>query len=147
MKMNLDMSFEEGLNIVKALRECAINNGWDENELDECGVIDEYCRAVDAALIAMGISVSIDNEPKAEDEDENQYCDSAADCFFCNSNEEEFDEDEEDGYFNSDDEEEDDDTTTYSLTPKGEFVLRYIEAGHTVKEAYEIADLLFGKGE
>lgn len=56
-------------------------------------------------------------------------------------------EDEEDGYFNSDDEEEDEDTTTYSLTPKGEFVLRYLEAGHTFEEAYEIADLLFGKGE
>ena len=103
MKMNLDMSFEEGLNIIEALRECAINNGWDENELNECGVIDEYCRAVDAALTAMGISVSIDNEPKAEaeDEDENQYCDSAADCFFCNS-------DEEDDDFNSDDDEEED---------------------------------------
>lgn len=109
MKMNLDMSFEEGLNVIEALRECAINNGWDEDELNECGVIEEYTSAVDAALTAMGISVSIDNEPKAEAEaeDENKYCDSAADCYFCNSDDEEWDEDEEDGYFNSDDDDED----------------------------------------
>jgi len=132
MKMNLNMSFEEGMNVVNALRECAINNGWDEDELDECGVIEEYTSAVDAALAAMGISISIAGEPEVEDDD---------------FDDEEWNEDEEDGYFNSDDEEEDDDTTTYSLTPKGEFVLRYIEAGHTFEEAYEIADLLFGKGE
>ncbi len=92
MKMNLDMSFEEGMNVVKSLRECAINNGWDEDELDECGVIEEYTSAVDAALSAMGISVSIDSEPTDDDEEQ--------------------DEDEEDVSFTSDDddeEEEDDD--------------------------------------
>lgn len=92
MKMNLDMSFEEGMNVVKSLRECAINNGWDEDELDECGVIEEYTSAVDAALSAMGISVSINSEPTVDDEEQ--------------------DEDEEDVSFTSDDddeEEEDDD--------------------------------------
>ena len=90
MKMNLDMSFEEGMNVVNSLRECAINNGWDEDELDECGVIEEYTSAVDAALSAMGISVSIDSEPTVDDEEQ--------------------DEDEEEISFNSDyeDEEEDD---------------------------------------
>ena len=92
MKMNLDMSFEEGMNVVKSLRECAINNGWDEDELDECGVIEEYTSAVDAALSAMGISVSINSEPTVDDDEQ--------------------DEDEEDVSFTSDDddeEEEDDD--------------------------------------
>lgn len=89
MKMNLDMSFEEGMNVVKSLRECAINNGWDEDELDECGVIEEYTSAVDAALSAMGISVSIDSEPTDDDEEQ--------------------DEDEEDISFTSDDDEEEED--------------------------------------
>lgn len=92
MKMNLDMSFEEGMNVVNSLRECAINNGWDEDELDECGVIEEYTSAVDAALSTMGISVSIDSKPENDDSDE-----------------EEWDEDEEGGYFNSDYEEDDED--------------------------------------
>lgn len=89
MKMNLDMSFEEGMNVVKSLRECAINNGWDEDELDECGVIEEYTSAVDAALSTMGISVSIDSEPTVDDEEQ--------------------DEDEEEISFNSDYENEEDD--------------------------------------
>ena len=73
-----------------------------------------------------------------EEEDEHKYCDSAADCCFCNSDDEDEDEDEE---------EEDDDDAVYSLTAKGEFVLRYMEAGHTFEEACEIANILFGKGE
>ena len=89
MKMNLDMSFEEGMNVVNSLRECAINNGWDEDELDECGVIEEYTSAVDAALSAMGISVSIDSEPTVDEEQDE-------------------DEDEEAISFNSDYEDEDD---------------------------------------
>ena len=135
MKTTLNLTFEEGLKIIEAMKDVATKRGWDEDELDECGVIEEYTSAVDAALTAMGISVNIASEPEVEDDND-----------FDN---EEWDEDEEGDYFNSDDEdeEEDDDSTTYSLTAKGEFVLRYIEAGHTVKEAYEIADLLFGKGE
>lgn len=105
MKMNLDMSFEEGLKVVEAMRECAINNGWEKDELDESGIMDEYAAVVDAALIAMGITVNIDKEPKVEDEDE--HCDAAADCYFCNSEDEEWHEDEEGGYFNSDDDDED----------------------------------------
>ena len=135
MKMNLDMSFEEGMKVVSALRECAIKNGWDEDELDESGVMEEYTAAVDAALTAMGISISIASEPEVEDDDD--------------SDDEEWDEDEEDGYFDSDDDDEEDDgdTTAYSLTAKGEFVVRYMEAGHSFKEACAIADLLFGEGE
>lgn len=105
MKMNLDMSFEEGLKVVEAMRKCAISNGWEKDELDESGIMDEYASVIDAALIAMGITVNIDKEPKIEDEDE--HCDAAADCYFCNSEDEEWHEDEEGGYFNSDDDEED----------------------------------------
>lgn len=144
MKMNLNMTFEEGKKIIEALRECAINNGWDKDELDECGVMEEYTSAVDAALTAMGISVDIASEP--EDDDENKYCDSAADCYFCNSDDEEWDEDEEGGYFNSDYEDEDEDCQ-YSLTPKGEFVVKYMEAGYPLEEALKVADILFGEGE
>lgn len=147
MNMNLNMSFEEGMKVVNALHECATKYGW---VVDECSIMEEYTAAVDAALTAMGISVNIarEPEPEAEDEDENKYCDSAADCCFCNSDNEEWHEDAEDGYFNADDDEEDDDdSTVYSLTAKGEFVLRYMNAGHTFKEACKIADILFGNGE
>lgn len=106
MKMNLDMTFKEGKKIIEALRECATKFGWAEEELDESGVMEEYTAAVDAALTAMGISVDIATEPEVEDEDE--YCDAAADCYFCNSDDEEWDEDEEGGYFNSDDNEDED---------------------------------------
>ena len=150
MKMNLDMSFEEGMNVVNALRECAINNGWDEDELDECGVMEEYTSAVDAALTAMGISVNIAGEPEVEDDDENKYCDSAADCSFCNSDDEDWDEDEEDGYFNSDDDDEgedEEDTRLYTLTPKGEFVVRALEAGIDFENACAIANILFRENE
>lgn len=136
MKMNLDMSFEEGLNVVNALRECAIENGWDEDELDESGVMEEYTAAVDAALTAMGISVSIASEPEVEDDDNDDPDD------------EEWDEDEEGGYFNSDNEDEDEeDNCLYSLTPKGEFVARALEAGIAFEDACNIANFLFDDGE
>lgn len=146
MKMALNLTFEDGLKVVEAMKKVAIEYGWAAEELDESGVIDEYSRAVDAALAAMGIEVRIDPNPSYEDE--NEYCDSAADCSFCSSDDEEWHEDEEDGYFNSNnEEEEDDDTTVYSLTAKGEFVVRCLNAGYTFKDACEIADILFGEGE
>lgn len=143
MKMNLDMSFEEGLKVVEALRECAINNGWEKDELDDSGIMDEYAAVVDAALIAMGITVNIDKEPKVEDEDE--HCDAAADCYFCNSDE---DEDDKEWDWGEDDDNEEDDCM-YSLTPKGEFVARALELGVSFEGACELASLLFddNKGE
>lgn len=128
MNMNLDMTFEDGAKIIDALRECAISNGWNENELDECGVLEEYATVVDAALTAMGITVNIDKEPKVKDEDE--HCDAAADCYFCNSDE---------------DEEEDD--CEYSLTPKGEFVAQLLEDGVPFETACELASFLFDDNE
>ena len=133
MEMTLNLTFEDGMKVVEAMKNVAIENGWDAEELYECGVIEEYSRVVDAALSAMGINIRIDANPSCEDEDED-------------SDEEDFDFD-----FDFDDEEDEDedenDSTTYSLTVKGEFVLRYMEAGNSFEEACEIADLLFGNGE
>lgn len=88
----------------------------------------EYCDMV-------GITeVEEPEEENSEDFDEDYFEDS----------EEDFDED----YFDSEDnKEDDDDNVVYSLTVKGKFVLRCVEAGHTFEEACEIADLLFGEGE
>jgi hypothetical protein len=136
MKMNLDMSFEEGLNVMEALRKCAIKNGWDEDELDECGVLEEYASAVDAALAAMGIAACIDldseSELKVEDED---------------FDDEDWDEDEEDDYFDSDDEDVEEDDCPYTLTPKGEFIVHALEAGVSFENACELADILFDDNE
>lgn len=68
MKMNLSLNFDEGMAVVDALRDCAIEQGWDENELEDSGVIEEYSKAVDAALKAMGINVSVD--PELDDDDD-----------------------------------------------------------------------------
>lgn len=126
MKMTLNLSFEDGLKVAEAMRDTAIENGWDAEELDDCGIIEEYARVVDAALTAMGIKVSINGTPSYEEDD------------FDNSDDEDCDD------FDDDD---DDGTCQYSLTAKGEFVLRYVEAGHSFEEACEVADILFGNEE
>ena len=128
MEMTLNLTFEDGLKVVEAMKDVAIENGWDAEELDECGVLEEYSRVIDAALTAMGINISIDANPSCEDEDED----------------EDFDDDEDE---DEDEEEDDDDNVVYSLTVKGEFVLRCMKEGYTFEEACEIADLLFGDGE
>ena len=91
-------------------------------------IFQEYCDMV-------GITeVEEPEEENSEDFDEDYFEDS----------EEDFDED----YFDSEDnKEDDDDNVVYSLTVKGKFVLRCVEAGHIFEEACEIADLLFGEGE
>jgi hypothetical protein len=154
MKMTLNLTFEDGMKVVEAMKKVAIENGWDAEELDECSIIEEYSSVIDAVLAAMGIEVSIDGEPKVEDE--NKYCDSAADCYFCNSDDEEDNDRKEEvdafglpmDYWSEFDEDNgEDDSCRYSLTAKGEFVVRYMEAGHTFEEACKVADLLFGEGE
>jgi len=134
MKMTLDMTFEDGKKVLDALRDCAIDNGWAEDGLEESKIMEEYTSAVDAALTAMGISVNISHEP---DEDENKYCDSAADCYFCNS------EDEED----EEEEEEEEDTCQYTLTPMGEFVARALDAGIAFEDAVNLAKIVFDNDE
>ena len=141
------------MKVVEAMKNVAIKNGWDAEELDECGIIEEYSQVIDAALAAMGIEVSIDSTPK--NEDENKYCDSAADCYFCNSDDEEVDDfglptdywSEFDEDNDEDENTEHDDSCRYSLTAKGKFVLQYMNAGYPFEEACKVADILFGKGE
>ena len=135
MEMTLNLTFEDGLKVVEAMKNVAIENGWDAEELDECGVIEEYSRVIDAALTAMGIDITIDNNPSFEDEDYDE-----------DEDEDDFDFDD---YEDEDDEEEadEDNSCQYSLTVKGEFVLRYMEAGYPFEEACEVADLLFGEGD
>lgn len=126
MEMTLNLTFEDGRKIVEAMKNVAIENGWDAEELDECGIIEEYSCVIDAALTAMGINIRIDANPSCEDEDEDE--------------DEDFDDEE-------DDEEDDDDNVVYSLTVKDKFVLRYMEAGYPFEEACEVANILFGEGE
>ena len=135
MEMTLNLTFEDGLKVVEAMKDVAIENGWDAEELDECGVLEEYSRVVDAALAAMGINVNISANPSCEDEDEDEDFD-----------EEDFDFDEDEDE-DEDEEEDDNENVVYSLTAKGEFVLRYMEAGYPFEEACEVADILFGEGE
>jgi hypothetical protein len=134
MKLALNLTFEDGMKVVEAMKNVAVENGWDAEELDECGVIEEYSRVIDAALAAMGVDISIDGNPSYEDEDEDEDF---------NEEDFDFDFDEED----DDEEDDDEDNVVYSLTVKGEFVLRYMEAGYPFEEACEVADILFGKGE
>lgn len=68
-KMNVYLNSEEGLAVVDALRDCAVEQGWDEDELDDAGVIEDYIAAVDAALKAMGINVYVDPELDDADDD------------------------------------------------------------------------------
>ena len=133
MEMTLNLTFEDGLKVVEAMKEVAIENGWEADELDECGVIEEYSRVIDAALTAMGIHVSIDATPSYEDEDEDEDEDFDEDDF-------DFDDDEDE-----DEEENDDDNVVYFLTVKGDFIRRYMEAGYPFEETCEVAGLLFGE--
>ena len=107
MKLALNLTFEDGVKVVEAMKNVAIENGWNAEELDECGVIEEYSSVVDAALTAMGINICIDHNPSCEDEDEDENFDEE-DCNldFDDEEDEEDDEDEED---EDEDEDEDDD--------------------------------------
>lgn len=144
MKMNLSMSFEEGLKVIEALRKCAMDNGWDEDELEDSGVIEEYTAAADAALTALGISVNIAKTPEVEDDDEDKE-DDDFDLDDLDDLDDEDDNEDEDEDDEDDDEEED--TCQYSLTPKGQFVLKALEAGIAFEDACNLADFLFDNNE
>jgi len=128
MKTTLNLTYEEGLKLVDAMKNVAIGCGWNVDELAESGVMEEYAAVVEAAFTALDIHVVIDGEPEDEDDDED------------------FDLDDLD--FDDDDEDEDDSAPQYAVTPKGEFVVHFMEdSGCSFEEACEIADVLFGKGE
>ena len=60
MKMNIRLTVEEGLKVVAALRDVALARGWQEDELEDSGVIEEYAAVVDAAMQAMGFEFCVD---------------------------------------------------------------------------------------
>lgn len=77
MKTILHLTFEDGLKVVDALKNVALENGWEEEEIAESGVVEEYSRVVDAALTAMGFGLEIENSsaneenfPEEEEEEE-----------------------------------------------------------------------------
>ena len=77
MKTTLHLTFEDGLKVVDALKNVALENGWEEDEIVESGVIEEYSRVADAALTALGFNLEIENTsdeeedfPEEEEEDE-----------------------------------------------------------------------------
>lgn len=126
MKTTLNLTNEEGLKLVDALKNVAIGCGWNEDELADSGVMEEYAAVVEAAFNALGIQVLIAGESEDDDDDEDFNLDD----------------------LDFDDDDDDDDTPQYALTPKGEFVVHFMEdSGCSFEEACEIANVLFGKGE
>ncbi len=76
MKTILHLTFEDGLKVVDALKNVALENGWEEDEIAECGVIEEYSHVADVVLTALGFSLEIENAstneedfPEEEEED------------------------------------------------------------------------------
>lgn len=124
MKTTLNLTTEEGLKLVDALKNVAIGCGWNVDELEESGVMEEYAAVVEAAFAALDIHVLIDGEPEDDDDEDFDLSD-----------------------LDFDDDDDDDDTRQYTLTPKGEFVVMYMNEGYSFEEACEVADELFGKGE
>ena len=99
MNTKIELTVEEGLEVVDALREVALNHGWDEDELEDSDVIEEYAAAVDAALRAMGMEFLVvidDDDEEEEEEDEDEYSDEDEDDEYWDEDEDE-DEDEEEG--------------------------------------------------
>ena len=131
------IKWETADNMMNIVAFVAMRTGIEQGEQVDLEAIKEFARDMFQEYCDMvGITeVEDPEEENSEDFDEDYFEDS----------EEDFDED----YFDSDDddEEDDDDNVMYSLTVKGEFALRYMEAGHTFEEACEVADLLFGDGE
>ena len=126
-KMNVYLNSEEGLDVIDALRDCAVEQGWDEDELDDSGVVEEYVHAVDAALKAMGINVYID--PELDDDDD------ADD-----------DEDSIEGYEDEDeDEDEDDEMDVDDFRSQLEFLVKEDEDGNRgIPEsvAHEVVEII-----
>lgn len=120
MKTTLNLTNEEGLELLNALKNVAIGCGWNEDELAESGVMEEYAAVVEAAFAALNIHVLIESEPE-DDDNEDFNLDNLVD-------------------FDDEDEE-------YTLTSKSEFVIHFMDEGHSIEETCKVADELFGKDE
>ena len=135
MEMTLNLTHEDGMKMVEAMKEVAIESGWEADELHDCGVLEEYSNVVDAVLSAIGIHLNIKGAPSDEHEDES-----------FDEDDFDFDNDEED-YHDDGDDEDGDDTAVDSLSVKMELILNYMKVGCTFEEACEIADILFVERE
>ena len=98
MKMKIELHETEALEVLAALRDCAVENGWEEEELDDCGVIEEYASVIDAAMRAMGIDFCINVEPDSDSEYEEE--------------EEDWDEDDDEDDWEDEDEDEDEELSS-----------------------------------
>ena len=67
--MKITLTANEGRKVLDALVDVALSHGWNEDELEESGVIEEYTTAVDAAMKAMGLELEVNPEVEDEDED------------------------------------------------------------------------------
>lgn len=118
MKAILKVTNEEGKKMLEAMKKVALEFGWEEEDLADCGILQEYGRAIDRALAVLGFEINIEGE-SSDDEDE------------------EYDFDDEDELEDCEDYDSEDD----------EFFLDLIEKGYSVEAALAITDFLFGKCE
>ncbi len=144
--MKIELTATEGLKVACAFRDTALEHGWTEDELAEANVIEEYASAFDAAMKAIGIKLVV-NPNVVDDEDEYEDDEEFEDEDEDFSDDDDYDYEDEEEEEDEDDEEDEEDTCEYTLTVKGDFVLRYMNAGHSFEEACKIANILFGEGE
>ena len=72
--MKIILTATEGNKVLDALANVALSQGWNEDELEESGVMEEYIEAVDAAMKAMDLAVEVDpDEDEDEEYDEDEF--------------------------------------------------------------------------
>ena len=90
--------------------------------------IEEFTRRTFRQYCEVEGITEVEEEEEKETEDENKYCDSAADCYFCNSDDEKQNEDEEE---------------KYAITLKGQLVLGLMQTGMSLEEANARVNMFF----
>ena len=123
MKAILKVTNEEGKKMLEELKNVALEFGWEEEDLANCSILQEYGRAIDRALAVLNFEIDIEEE-SSDDEDE------------------EYDFDDEDELEDCEDYDGEDDEPS-----DAEFFLDLIEKGYSVEAAQAITDFLFGKCE
>ena len=114
--MKIMLNATEGRKVLDALVDVAVSNGWNEDELEESGVIEEYTTAVDAAMQAMGLELVINPDDCDDDDDDDDF----------EEDEEDY-ELTEDAYFNYDDDD-DDEEEDYELTEDDKILAQFMFA-------------------
>ena len=72
MKNTMELSREEGLKVVEAMKKVAFDSGWAEEDLVDCGILEEYAKVLDASLAALGITLLVNPNPSEEEEEEEE---------------------------------------------------------------------------